>query len=354
MKISKKENKTKYSEMLFDYYLALDWSEKNSGFAWMSSTSTKPTSMNMESDLKQVKDLIKSKSGKKILTIEETTTTHWLYVELRDSVDRLLVCDPYRNALLSEGPKNDKYDARKLCLLLRSGMLKEVFHSLDEDYKIRKLVSSYEDIVKAGVRVLNQKSANYRALGLKVRHDKLPEEDIYNVIEKNHNRSIELYKEQKQEYKRIFEKLKTTNKVIGYLCGISGIAEINAVKIYSKVIDAARFQSKYKYWAYCGLVKYDKDSGKKSYGKKETRYSRTLKAVYKQAAQAAIGGKNDIREYYEYLLREKRLSETVAKKQVMRYIAKVSYGVMLNKSSYRPYQWRETPKEKVKEEKIVK
>jgi len=39
--------------------------------------------------------------------------------------------------------------------LLRSGLLKEVYHSLDDDYKIRKLVSAYEALVKAGVRVKN-------------------------------------------------------------------------------------------------------------------------------------------------------------------------------------------------------
>lgn len=349
MKISKKENKNKLSEKLYDYYLAVDWSEGNVGFAWMSSKSTFPTRKNMVSNLKELKEEIMDKHGKKILTIEETTTTHWLYVELREYVERIVVCDPYRNSLLSEGPKNDKIDAGKLCILLRNGMLKEVYHSLDEDYKIRKLVSSYEDIVKAGVRVLNQQSANYRALGLRVRYDRLPDEDIYNVIESNHNRSIELYQQQREEYQQIFKKLSKTNQVIKYLCGISGIAEINAVKIYSRVIDAGRFQNKYKYWAYCGLVKYEKDSGKRSYGKKSPRYSRTLKAVYKQAATAAIGGKNDIREYYEHLLKEKRLPEVVAKKQIARYIAKVSYGVMRNKTPYRAYQWRED-----KEENLIK
>ncbi|MGD8780372.1 MAG: transposase [Ignavibacteria bacterium] len=98
-------------------------------------------------NLKKIKKQLKEIRGKKILTIEETTTTHWLYVELKEYVEKILICDPYRNSLLSEVPKNDKIDARKLCQLLRSGMLKEVYHSLDEDYKIRKLESAYEDIV---------------------------------------------------------------------------------------------------------------------------------------------------------------------------------------------------------------
>lgn len=344
MKLVKKTNRDNNPEKQYDYYLAIDWAQENVAIAWMHSKSNIPKKEEMESDLKKIKEKIKTLRGEKILTIEETTTTHWLYVELKETVDRILICDPYRNSLLSEGPKNDKIDAGKLCLLLRGGMLKEVYHSLDEDYKIRKLVSTYEDIVKAGVRVLNQKSATYRALGLNVKNNKLPNEDIYNYIERSHNKSIELYKEQKEEFKEVFQKLKKENSVIKYLCSISGIAEINAAKIYSKVIDGRRFETKYKYWGYCGLVKYDKESGGRSYGKRAPRYSRTLKTVYKQATLAAIGGKNDIREYYEYLLREKRFSEKLAKRQIARYIAKVSYGVMRNKTPYRAYQWREENK----------
>jgi len=42
-------------------------------------------------------------------------------------VARVLVCDPRRNALLKEGNKSDKVDARKLADLLRTGMLRPVY-----------------------------------------------------------------------------------------------------------------------------------------------------------------------------------------------------------------------------------
>ncbi len=86
-----------------------------------------------------------------------------MYSELKDSVDELIVCDPLRNRLLSEGAKTDKIDAEKLVLLLRSGLLKPVFHSGDEFIYLRKIVSGYEDVVKRGVRVKNQRSALFRA-----------------------------------------------------------------------------------------------------------------------------------------------------------------------------------------------
>jgi hypothetical protein len=55
-------------------------------------------------------------------TWEEGTWAAWLYDLLKPHVHQLLVCDPRRNALLKEGNKSDKIDARKLADLLRTGM----------------------------------------------------------------------------------------------------------------------------------------------------------------------------------------------------------------------------------------
>ena len=41
----------------------------------------------------------------------------------RDDLDRIVICDPYRNRLLSEGPKTDKIDANKLYLPVSAGLL---------------------------------------------------------------------------------------------------------------------------------------------------------------------------------------------------------------------------------------
>ena len=37
----------------------------------------------------------------------ETTISQWLYTELRKYVDKIIICDPHRNKLLSEGPKGE-------------------------------------------------------------------------------------------------------------------------------------------------------------------------------------------------------------------------------------------------------
>src|SRR5262245_23736414 len=64
-----------------------------------------------------IRRLIESISGAVHITLEETTQAEWLYELLQGFVE-VVVCDPRRNRLLSEGSKGDKADARKLAELL--------------------------------------------------------------------------------------------------------------------------------------------------------------------------------------------------------------------------------------------
>jgi hypothetical protein len=51
-----------------------------------------------------------------------------LYDLLQPQVEQVLVCNPRRDALLKEGSRSDKVDARTLAELLRTGMLRPVYH----------------------------------------------------------------------------------------------------------------------------------------------------------------------------------------------------------------------------------
>ena len=62
------------------------------------------------------------------VTFEEGTSAGWLYDLLRPHVARLVVCNPRKNALLKQGNKSDRIDARKLAVLLRGNYLKSVYH----------------------------------------------------------------------------------------------------------------------------------------------------------------------------------------------------------------------------------
>ncbi len=344
-------NTMKYSERnIYEYYIAIDWSSTIMSIARMKSNSVHPVvDRDLPAKVKLIKEYLKKLPGSKILTIEETTGAQWLYVELKDYVDKIIICNPFHNALLKEGPKNDAKDAAELCKLLRAGLLKEVFHSNDKNHKIRKLFSAYNDLVKAGVRAQNQLSAIYRSYGLNHKKDKISIKDgpyIQFIIE-DKLKAIELYEEEKVRYEKIFREIIKTNKTIKNLKDVSGIGLINAVKIFAIVIDARRFENKYVYWSYCGLTKYRMESGGKGHNKKNKRYSRTLKEAYKTAALASVKGRNDIREYYEGLLKEGNTAK-LAMNIVCRYIAKSTLAMMKNGTEYKPYSWRKGEKNKLR------
>jgi transposase len=344
---SKKDNSTLTVSESYDHYIALDWSQRNMAIARLGKKDTEPKVIDVPTDLKGLKKYLSNLSGKKILTIEETTTSQWLYVELDDYVDKILICDPYRNRLLSDGPKNDKIDARKLCLLLKNGMMKEVYHSTNELYELRKLVSYYDDEVRAGVRLLNQKSALYRAENKSwKKKEELEASGVNKFISAQLDEKIESYQSRKKIYEEEFAEISKKNKVLQSLKSIPGLGPISSVTILSIVIDGRRFKSSNHYLVYCGLVKHDKLSGGRSYGKRLPRYSRRLKGVYKSAAVRVASTDNPMRAYYEYLLNEKKLPEYNAKNALARYIAKISLGIIKSGKKYKPYMWRETKKKK--------
>ena len=120
---------------------------------------------------------------------------------------------------------------------------------------------------------------------------------------------------------------------------VSGIGTIAAVTILATVVDARRFPRTGKYLSYCGLVKLEHSSGGRSYGRRKPQYSRSLKAVYKMAALAAIQGNNPIREYYDELM-ARGVAKHHARHQIARYIATVTYGILKTGTTYNAYQWR--------------
>jgi hypothetical protein len=104
--------------------------------------------------------------GELHVTWEEGTWAAWLYDLLQPQVQHVVVCNPRRNALLKEGSKSDKVDARKLAELLRSGMLRAVYHGENGLRTLRELERSYQTIGKDLTRVMNRLKAVYRGWGI--------------------------------------------------------------------------------------------------------------------------------------------------------------------------------------------
>jgi transposase len=322
---------------MYDHYIAVDWAQNNMASARMTKESSAVKVINVASSLKELQIYLSRLKGKKILTFEETTTSQWLYVELKSYVDEILVCDPYRNHLLSDGPKTDELDAIKLVQLLKGNFLKPVFHSADEFIYLRKLISGYEDVIKAGVRLKNQRAALFRAQGKDKSQKSLTQKNENFVLE-GVDQGIEAYEKEKARYEAEMGRQRRKHLMIRHLDRIFGIGVIGAVKIAARVVDARRFEDRGKWLSYCGLVRQEKISGGRSYGWKGPRYCRTLKSVFKIAALSVIAGKSEncFNNYYKFLLNQKHYSEHNSRHAVARKIATIAWAVMKSGKPFDP------------------
>jgi len=316
----------------FDNYIGLDWAQSNMAVAVLVKGIKKEKVFEGKSDIVRLRKFIKEFKGTKRLVIEETTSTQWLFKELVSSVDELVVCDPYKNRLMTYGPKNDRIDAIKLAELAMRREINYVYHSTSSIMRLRRLVSGYDDLIKAIVRTKNQKSAIYRGECKRYKSkDELywDEDKFVNLLK---DKEIGFLEEQKKEYEKTF-RVYAKNGMIRNLMTIPGIGIIGAIKTAGAVVDARRFKDKSKFHGYCGLVKHVLMSGGRCYGKRKTRYSRVMKCVMKTAAMAAISGNNALSKYYDFLLLQ-GLPERDARNAVARRIAVIVLAVMKSGKKY--------------------
>jgi len=97
------------------------------------------------------------------VTFEEGTCAGWLHDLLKPHVTQVVVCDPRKNALLKVGNKSDRIDSRKLAELLRSNLLRSVYHEDAGIRAVKELARSYMTITRDLTRVMVRLKALYRS-----------------------------------------------------------------------------------------------------------------------------------------------------------------------------------------------
>src|SRR2546423_5985848 len=104
--------------------------------------------------------------GSLYVTFEEGAWAAWLYDLLKPHVTKVVACNPRRNALLKDGNKSDRIDARKLADLLRGNHLKPVYHGETSVRTLKELSRSYLTISKDLTRVMSRLKALYSSCGI--------------------------------------------------------------------------------------------------------------------------------------------------------------------------------------------
>ena len=117
----------------------------------------------LETKAATILEFIEGLRGTLSLTFEEGTSAAWLHDLLKPHVSHLVVCDPRRNALLKDGNKSDRIDARKRAELLRGNQLKAVYHGENGVRTLKELGRSYLTLTQDVTRVMNRIKALYRS-----------------------------------------------------------------------------------------------------------------------------------------------------------------------------------------------
>src|SRR5436190_1451328 len=117
----------------------------------------------LETKAATILEFIQGLRGTLAVTFEEGTSAAWLHDLLNPHVNRLVVCDPRKNALLKDGNKNDRVDAQKLAELLRTNQVKPVYHGKHGTRALKELGRSYLTITKDGTRLMNRIKSVYRS-----------------------------------------------------------------------------------------------------------------------------------------------------------------------------------------------
>jgi len=294
-----------------------------------------------ETNGKSIKNYLRSIEGTKKLTFEECELSRWLYGVINPEVDELIICNPAANAQYKKA-KTDKLDARKLAKLLRGEFLTPVFQDGSERERLRNLMSSYQDIVEEGVRLKNRYKSLYRKTGKRIKGTVMyNDESLLEGLSRDDDRFIgeHMFKlltsleQTRQDYIKEISRCSKSFKEIKYIKSIPGIGDIQAAKIVSQVVNPSRFESKYKFYSYCGLVRHIQESADKKYGSKRGWGNLTLKCVYKMAGQSVLKGTSRLRIYYD-ALRKRGLSHDNASNAVSRKIAAIILSVWKHSKRY--------------------
>jgi hypothetical protein len=143
-------------------YIGLDVHQATISVAVMDSKGKVVMESILETKATTILEFLAGLRGTLLVTFEEGTWAAWLYDLLKPHVAKLVVCNPRKNALLKHGNKSDKIDARKLPDLLRTGMLRPVYHGEHGLRTLRDLGRSHRTISQDLNRVMNRIKALYR------------------------------------------------------------------------------------------------------------------------------------------------------------------------------------------------
>jgi len=317
----------------------------------------------IETEAATILRFIQSLRGQLHLTFEEGTWAAWLYDLLKHHVHKLVVCNPRRNALLKEGSKSDKVDARKLAELLRAGLLRPVYHGEDSLRTLRELARSYYTLGKDTTRVMNRLKALYRGLGVRcggvqVYDPRYRQQWLEKISEAGVRRRAEIFYEHLDAVRPVRQKARREllnesrkHQAATLLRNVPCIGPIRAALLVALVQTPHRFRSKRQLWGYSGLGIKTHDSAQYRYIDGQLRRSKKpqqlrglnsnhnhqMKELFKSTATNAIRCAGPFQDFYANLL-AKGMEPEMARLTLARKIATITLTIWRKGARFDPDQ----------------
>ena len=326
-------------------YLALDLHISTITIVMMNAAGRILLQQSIQTSAAEIRRLLKSIRGKLIVTFEEGTLSQWAYEIIEPLVYQCIVCNPRRNKTLAEGSKGDVIDARKLADLLRTGMIKSVYHGQSGTRVLKELVSSYLGFVSDCVRVMSRIKAIFRSRGIRgagrsIYYQKNRQLWLNKLDRPEKRQRAELLFRQldqlmllRRESKKAMLQAARAEKPYAILSQIPGIGPIRTAIILAIVVTPHRFRNKRLFWTYCGLSvilrtssDYEISNGHKTRIRRKTDtrgltrdFNHLLKYVFKGAAEEAIRTE-PFKTFYRIRI-DKRIAPEMVRLTVARKIA---------------------------------
>lgn len=330
-------------------YIGLDVHQATISIAVMDSTGKVVMESILETKAATILEFFEGLRGTLSVTFEEGTWAAWLYDLLKPHVAKLVVCNPRKNALLKDGNKSDRIDARKLAELLYLNKLSSVYHGETGIRMLRELARSYLTIVKDTARVMSRLKAVYRSwaipcAGRDVYYRRHRDEWLGKITEAGVRRrteqlylQLDMLQHLRQQARRELLTESRRLPITAKLRQIPSLGPIRSALAVALIQTPNRFRTKRQLWAYSGLALETRTSGEYRYVKGQLQRSKKqisirglnkdhnhdLKGLFKGAATTASVRPGPFQDFYERSL-AKGIKPTMVRLTLARKIAAIT------------------------------
>src|SRR5712675_32877 len=342
-------------------YIGMDVHQATISVAVMDSKGKLMMECIIETKAATILEFIQGVRGTLAVTFEEGTCAAWLHDLLKPHVSRLVVCDPRKNALLKDGSKSDRIDARKLAELLHGNKLHAVYYGEHGVRTLKELGRSYLTITKDLTRVMSRIKALYRSWAIpcsgttvyavRPRAEwlaKIPEPGVRLRAERLYQQ-LDLLQPVRQEARRDLLVESHKHHAVKLLRQIPSIGPIRAALLVALLQTPHRFRTKRQLWTYSGFAVETHDRGeyRSVRGKLQRNreritvrglndnHNRDLKNLFKSAAVSASTRPGPLRDFYAARV-EKGMRPTMARLTLARKIAAITLTMWKKGVSFDP------------------